>query len=87
MGFDVSDFVPCEVCEAPAVDIHHIQCRGMGGSANKDHFSNLMAVCRHCHNHYGDLKDLIAQLQELHKMRVKLRYKDLGWDQPQWINQ
>lgn len=43
MGFDVGDFIPCEVCGAPAVDIHHITPRSLGGS---DEPENLIALCR-----------------------------------------
>lgn len=39
------DFIPCEGCGKPAVDIHHINGRGK----DKDVISNLMAVCRKCH--------------------------------------
>jgi hypothetical protein len=31
-GYDTTDFIPCEVCGSQAVDIHHIECRGMGGA-------------------------------------------------------
>ena len=55
-GYDVSDFVPCETCGCKAVDIHHIDARGMGGS-EKDNINNLMALCRECHIKYGDIKD------------------------------
>lgn len=54
MGYDSSDFVPCEVCGKKAVDIHHIEPRGMGGSKQKDNIENLMALCRACHIRYGD---------------------------------
>lgn len=36
-GYDVSDFIPCELCGAKAVDIHHVEARGMGSSNDKDH--------------------------------------------------
>ena len=37
------DFVMCEMCQQDrAVDIHHIQGRGMGGSKEKDFIENLM---------------------------------------------
>jgi hypothetical protein len=45
-----NDFIPCEVCAAPAVDIHHIQARGMGGSKLRDNPENLIALCRTCHH-------------------------------------
>jgi hypothetical protein len=55
-GYTIADFVPCEICSARAVDIHHIEARGMGGS-EKDSIDNLMAVCRKCHIEYGDKKE------------------------------
>lgn len=64
-GFEKSDFIPCEICGATAVDIHHIEARGMGGSKTKDVIENLMAVCRTCHIEYGDKvkhKDLIIKI-------------------------
>jgi hypothetical protein len=32
LGYDTTDWIPCEVCGSKAVDIHHIESRGMGGS-------------------------------------------------------
>ncbi len=55
-GYDTSDFIPCEVCGSQAVDINHIDCRGMGGSKTKDVIENLQALCRKCHIEYGDKK-------------------------------
>jgi 5-methylcytosine-specific restriction endonuclease McrA len=44
------DFVMCEFCQQDrAVDVHHIQSRGMGGSKEKDFIENLMGLCRECH--------------------------------------
>jgi hypothetical protein len=31
-GYDTNSWIACEVCGATAVDIHHIESRGMGGS-------------------------------------------------------
>jgi hypothetical protein len=30
-GYDTSDTIYCEVCNAVAVDLHHIEAKGMGG--------------------------------------------------------
>jgi len=49
MGYKTSDFVPCEVCGCQAVDVHHIEARGMGGSNDKDTIINLMGLCRQHH--------------------------------------
>ena len=35
MGYDETDFIPCEVCGGQAIDIHHIEARGMGGTKKK----------------------------------------------------
>lgn len=44
-GYDVSDFIECELCRAKAIDVHHINGRGK----DKDVIENLIAVCRDCH--------------------------------------
>lgn len=66
-GYDVSDFIPCELCGARAVDCHHIECRGMGGSKDKDHPANLMALCRQCHIDKGDKVEFYDELQLAHR--------------------
>jgi 5-methylcytosine-specific restriction endonuclease McrA len=65
-GYVADDFVSCEVCGSRAVDIHHIDCRGMGGSKAKDKIENLMAVCRSCHLEYGDKKQHREFLETKH---------------------
>lgn len=65
-GYDVSDWIPCEVCKGTAVDIHHIESRGMGGSKYSNDPSNLMALCRECHIKYGDKKQHLEFLKEKH---------------------
>jgi hypothetical protein len=70
MKYDVTDFIPCEICEDRAVDIHHIEARGMGGSRNADVIENLMAVCRSCHEKYGDISDAKEYLIKIHKLRM-----------------
>lgn len=64
-GYNKGDFIPCEVCQAEAVDIHHIEPRSRFGSKMKgtgkgeqDHIYNLIALCRSCHDkaHAGEYK-------------------------------
>lgn len=73
--YDESDFIPCEVCGTQAVDIHHIECRGMGGTSKPDVIENLMALCRKCHIQYGDKKQFKTFLKHMH--RIKMNINDL----------
>jgi 5-methylcytosine-specific restriction endonuclease McrA len=68
--YGVTEFIPCEVCGLKAVDIHHIDCRGMGGSKEKDKIENLMALCRQCHIDFGDKKQHTEFLQNIHKLKI-----------------
>jgi len=70
MGYDTTDFICCEVCQAQAVDIHHIESRGMGGSKHADTIENLMALCRKCHVEFGDKKQYKELLVATHALRL-----------------
>ena len=65
-GYGIEDFIPCEICQSKAVDIHHIEARGMGGRKGADIIENIMAVCRKCHEDYGDIQEFKEKLKELH---------------------
>ena len=69
-GYDVNSYVPCEVCGRKAVDIHHLKCRGMGGSKKMDVIGNLQALCRSCHVEYGDKKQWMDFLIEKHQSKI-----------------
>lgn len=75
MGYDETDFIPCEVigCEAKAGWIHHINCRGMGGSKTKDYIENLMAICPPHDDKYGDRKQYMDFLKYCHIKRMEER--------------
>lgn len=70
MGYDAHDWIPCEICHLQAVDIHHINSRGMGGTKQADTIDNLMAVCRKCHTIFGDRTDLKDWLKEIHQKTI-----------------
>lgn len=73
-GYSTADFIPCEICANKAVDIHHIEARGMGGdpTGSKDVIENLIALCRECHNAYGDVPDLKDLLKSIHEKQMVL---------------
>lgn len=66
-NYTTADFIPCEICKSQAIDIHHIEARGMGGSKEKDTIENLMALCRDCHIKFGDKKQYMNYLKSIHK--------------------
>jgi hypothetical protein len=70
-GYALDDFIPCEVCGNRGVDIHHIDCKGMGGSKLKDDIENIMALCREHHIEYGDKKKYIDFLKGIHNQRLE----------------
>jgi 5-methylcytosine-specific restriction endonuclease McrA len=70
-GISHGEFVPCEVCQQGAVDIHHIKARGMGGSNKADDIHNLMALCRSCHIKYGDKKKMLNDLILIHNATIE----------------
>lgn len=65
-GYGTEDFIPSEISGQRASDIHHIRCRGMGGSDDKDNIGNLMALTRDEHHKYGDKKQYMDMLQNIH---------------------
>ena len=66
----VPEEVMCEACTRPAVDIHHINGRGPG----KNVISNLMALCRKCHDIAHQSKLSKGDLQYIHN-NVLLGYR------------
>lgn len=72
-GYTVADFIPCEVCSAQAIDIHHIKARGMGGDpqGKKDVIENLQALCRLCHEKFGDAPGSMERLKFIHECKME----------------
>jgi len=64
--YSPSDFIQSELSETKANDVHHIDCRGIGGSKEKDYIENLIALNRSEHEQYGDKKQYIAFLYIKH---------------------
>lgn len=60
-----------EISGRKAEDIHHIDCRGMGGSKNADRIENLMALTREEHEKFGDKKQYTQYLKQVHGDFIK----------------
>jgi 5-methylcytosine-specific restriction endonuclease McrA len=75
LGIDLGTWIACEVCNATSVDIHHIIPRSKFGSkrkAEQDHYNNLVALCRVCHNLAHDNFITKEQLQIIVSKRISL---------------
>ena len=64
LGYELSDFICCELSGKKPVDIHHIIGRGKKG---QDRIENLMALTRENHIKYGDKKQYMKLLLIKHK--------------------
>ena len=63
-GYDKADYIASELSGEPATDLHHIDCRGMGGDpkGEKDRIENLMYLTRKEHDFYGEKKQYMFYL-------------------------
>lgn len=69
-GYGPDDVILCEICSIQAVDIHHIEAKGMGGRKGDEairinRIENLIALCRRCHEkaHAGEISKGILLLE------------------------
>ena len=67
------DFIGCEVCGQRANDIHHILNRSRRPDL-LNNIDNIMALCRTCHEQYGDKNKFIDFLKEKHE-NIKNKFK------------
>ncbi len=68
-GYGEQDYIPCALCGGRAVDLHHIDPKGIGGSAGKDVIENIIPVCRY---HHG-----LAERGVLKPEQLRARVKEL----------
>lgn len=71
-GIAFGDFVACEVCGAVAKDIHHVVPRSKFGKKRKheqDAPTNLIALCRNCHDKAHASKEFNESLKDIIKQR------------------
>ena len=61
----------CEMCGQVAVDFHHIEPKGMGGSKLKDYPENLIALCRDCHDKAGESRLSKEELKAIARQRYE----------------
>lgn len=72
-GYGIDDFIPCEMCGAKAVDIHHITPRSKFGRNTEDKMNtidNLIALCRNCHNMAHGEDYTKNELHDIHILKL-----------------
>ena len=69
----IDDVILCEYCSKQAVDIHHIEARGIGGDprGHKNQIENLIALCRGCHIKAETNKEFNSYLKQQNKNKFK----------------
>ena len=60
LGYDITDYIPCELTGGCGVDLHHIVKR-------EDRIENLMLLTRELHLRYGEIKSAYVFLLEAHR--------------------
>ena len=65
LGYDISDFMPCEITGKKGVDIHHIVNR-------ENRIENLMLLTREAHSQYGEIKNKMVYLLETHRLFLEV---------------
>lgn len=65
-GYGDADFIPSELSGLPCQDIHHVACRGAGGTKTEDRIENLIGLTREEHLEYGDKKQHMEFLYRKH---------------------
>jgi len=65
-GYGTTDFVLSEISGGRCVDIHHIDCRGMGGKKKKYNINELVGLTRDEHIYFGDKEQYMDFLTEVH---------------------
>ena len=74
MRYADDEFYACEICNAQAVDIHHIRGR-IGNDVHE--FKNLIGLCRSCHNKAHDKEYSVEELLQYHHDFFIKRIKQL----------
>lgn len=70
-GYGIDDFIPCEICNSKSTELHHIHNRSHRKDLLND-IINIMAICRSCHEKYGDKVQFKDWLQNIHNKKLNI---------------
>jgi hypothetical protein len=69
-GYMPGEAIKCELSGLVSKnnELHHLECRGMGGRPSMDRIDNIMCLRKDLHLLYGDKKQNMDFLKEAHKL-------------------
>jgi 5-methylcytosine-specific restriction endonuclease McrA len=71
IGAGEQDVIICESCRRTrAVDVHHVQPKGVGGRKGAEVLENLIGLCRLCHNKAHSSQIAQETLQKIVDRRI-----------------
>lgn len=69
-GYSVGDFMPCEYCGGPIVDVHHLVPKSIAPKHKVNLITNLCGVCRLCHERAHREVEFNNELKEVHRRKL-----------------
>lgn len=69
-GYSVGDFMPCEYCGGPIVDIHHLVPKSIAPKHKVNLITNLMGLCREHHDRAHREVEFNNELKEVHRRKL-----------------
>ena len=76
-GYDESSFIPCEVCGAKTVDVHHIRPKSLE-KRSENKIENLIGLCRPCHEKAHKFHNFNEDLKLIHRKKMLQSKHDSG---------
>jgi len=68
-SYSEGDFIPCEVCGAKCVEVHHLEPKSIA-KAKENLIDNLIGVCRDCHNQCHSSRQFNEDAKLIHRKKL-----------------
>lgn len=68
-GYSPSEWMPCEICGAGMVDVHHLEPKSIA-KAKVNLIDNLIGVCRDCHNECHNSRRFNEEAKLIHRKKL-----------------
>lgn len=68
-GYTEGDFMPCEICDRQAVEVHHLEPKSIAKS-KENLIDNLIGVCRDCHDNCHRNNSFNQEAMLIHRKKL-----------------